>query len=64
MSDFEAGIVLVTKSREWEARVRKAFDGRLNGELAQRPEACATGERQTALQAALAGHSGDRRSPS
>ena len=55
MTEIEAGIVLVTKSRDWETRVRKAFEGRLNGELAQRPEACAAGEPQTALQAALAG---------
>ncbi|HEX5094408.1 MAG TPA: P-loop NTPase, partial [Acidimicrobiia bacterium] len=53
--ETEAGIVLVTTSPDWETRVRKAFDGRLNGELSQRPEACTPGEPQTALDVVLAG---------
>ena len=55
MTDHGAGIVLVTTSTEWETRVRKAFDGRLNGELSQRPEACTPGEPQSALEVVLAG---------
>ena len=47
-------IVLATASAEWEARVRKAFDGRLNGDLTTAPEVCTAVDPLAAVHALLA----------
>ena len=49
-------LILATTSEEWEARVRQAFEGRLNGELDRRPIVCAPGDTRSAVSALLAGN--------
>jgi pilus assembly protein CpaE len=45
-------LLLATASEEWEQRVRKAFDGRLNGELGRRDDVLLLGDAAHAAQLA------------
>jgi pilus assembly protein CpaE len=48
-------LILASTSEEWEERVRKAFDGRLNGNVERRPDVCSVGDTGAAVAALLDG---------